>query len=365
MNKITTKILIATGGTGGHIFPALSLAKHLINIKKLEVELTSDARGLKYFKDKDLKINKVLATTIDKKNIFKLIFSMFTIFYSIILAIILLYKKKPSLVFGMGGYSSFPICIASKLIGIPFILYENNLHIGKANKYLLPFSKKIFVSFDELSGISDKYKYKINKIGNIIRKNIINLKSTSFKKDNNKFKFLILGGSQAAKVFAEKLPNIFKKCIESKIPLEIYQQCLPSQSEFLESFYKNLKIDYKIFHFSDDISEYLLRSNFAITRSGSSMLSELVNVRIPFISIPLPSSADNHQLKNAVFYEKKGFCFLIEEKNLEKDLFKIIEKIHEDGSLIDTMVDKQRQHSDKSVYENIDQQLIEIMNEKY
>jgi len=203
MNKKMYKIIIATGGTGGHIFPAYSLAKHLSKSSNFDLEITSDERGLKFLKSDGLKMSKILAYKFDKKNIFSLLFSLIKILYSIILAVKLLRGKKPNLVFGMGGYSSFPICIASKLVGTPFIIYENNLHIGKANKYLLPFAKKIFVSFNELEGIPKKYKDKIDKIGNIIRKEILNYKSPHI--DKNKFKFLILGGSQAAKIFANKL----------------------------------------------------------------------------------------------------------------------------------------------------------------
>ena len=78
--------------------------------------------------------------------------------------------NRPSIIFGMGGYASFPICIAASILRIKLIIYENNLVIGKANKYLLPFAEKIFVSYKELEGISKKYQYKIVEIGNIIKK---------------------------------------------------------------------------------------------------------------------------------------------------------------------------------------------------
>ena len=141
-----------------------------------------------------------------------------------------------------------------------------------------------------------------------------------------------MGGSQAAKVFAEKLPLIFKQCHDDQIPLKIYQQCLKEQNDFLIAHYRNWKIDFEIFNYSDDILEYFSKTNLAITRSGSSMLAELTNSNIPFISVPLPSSADNHQLKNAIYYQKNGYSYLIEEKDLENKLYKLIKLIHEDSS---------------------------------
>jgi UDP-N-acetylglucosamine--N-acetylmuramyl-(pentapeptide) pyrophosphoryl-undecaprenol N-acetylglucosamine transferase len=265
----------------------------------------------------------------------------------------------------MGGYSSFSFCLAAKILNIPFIIYENNLYIGKANKYLLPFAKKLFVSNNDLEGVTDKYKNKICEIGNIIRKEILNFeKKTDNKKKDGEIKILILGGSQAAKIFAEKLPDIFKKCNDAKIPLKIYQQCLPEQNEFLTAFYKDINIEFEIFNFSNDILRYFSKINLAITRSGSSMLAELLNSKIPFISVPLPTSADNHQLKNAIYYEKNQYSYLIEEKDLNNKLFKLIKMIYENESLLDQIISKQKEYSDKSVYENIDKEINKLLNEQ-
>ena len=134
MSNKFKKIIIATGGTGGHVFPAYSLAKHFID-SKANVEIISDKRGLRYLKEcHDIKITQITSSTIFKKNIFQLLFSTLIIFYSIFRSFIFLLTNRPNLVFGMGGYSSFPVCIAAKILRIPFIIYENNLHIGKANK---------------------------------------------------------------------------------------------------------------------------------------------------------------------------------------------------------------------------------------
>ena len=136
------------------------------------------------------------------------------------------------------------------------------------------------------------------------------------------------------KSFHQYLKNV----VDAKISLKIYQQCLPEQNEFLSSFYKKLNLDFEIFNFSNNILEYFSKINIAITRSGSSMLAELINTKIPFISIPLPTSADNHQLKNAIYYEKNQYSYLIEEKDLSKKLFKLIKSIHEDRSLLDQII---------------------------
>jgi len=359
------KILIATGGTGGHVFPAYSLANYLM-INNYNVKLTVDKRGSKYLKDyQKLKLIKIPSSPLVKKNILGFLFSIFIISFSILRSLIFLLFNRPSIVFGMGGYSSFPVCIAAAILKIKFVIYENNLIIGKANKYLLPFANKIFVSYKNLEGIPEKYNNKIFEIGNIVREEIINSKIKHIQNNElNEIKILVLGGSQAAKVFADKLPKIFEKLKISKIPIKIYQQCQSKQVEQLSEFYKNAKIEYEIFNFTNKIIDYYFKANLVITRSGASVLGELINIKIPFISIPLPTSADNHQLKNAIYYEKKGFGYLLAEKDINEQLYSLIKLIYKDRSLVKNILANQRQYSDKNIFKNINNHIKKIINEK-
>ena len=207
-----------------------------------------------------------------------------------------------------------------------------------------------------------KYNNKTIEVGNIIKKNIFNFSKNKDSKDK-KLNILVLGGSQAAKVFAEILPNIFRKCKEERIELKIFQQCLPDQNQELKLFYEKNSINFELFNFSNNLIDYLSKVNLAITRSGSSILAELTNAKIPFISVPLPSSADNHQLKNAMYYKSKNLSFLIEEKDLNEKLFYLIRDIYENSSKLIKIKDNQSHYSDKNVYKNIDQ-VLKIINEK-
>ena len=360
---IKKKIIIATGGTGGHVFPAYSLANFLIK-KDFNVKLTSDLRGYKYLKHyQNLNIIKISSSPLVKKNLIKFLYSLFLISFSIIKSFLLLLFDRPSIVIGMGGYSSFPVCIAAFILRIKFIIYENNLIIGKANKYLLPFSKAIFVSYKELEGISKKNKYKIIEVGNIVREEIINSK---FIKKDDRFSvlnLLVLGGSQSAKVFAEQLPQILKKIKNSGIPIKVYQQCQHNQMEKLSKFYKEAQIDSEIFSFTARIINYYQKANLVITRSGASALGELVTLKIPFISIPLPTSADNHQYKNAKFYLKKGFGYLVDEQDIKNKLYDQIKSIFYDKSLVNNILSNQKQYLDKEIFINLYSQLEKILYE--
>ena len=359
------KVIIAVGGTGGHVFPGCSLASHLTE-KKFDISIVTDKRGYKYLeKFKHFKTSILQSYSISRKNIFSILISFTFLFFSIIRSLIFLILNKPSIIFGMGGYASFPICIAASILRIKLVIYENNLVIGKANKYLLPFAKKIFVSYKDLEGVPKKYQHKVVEIGNIIKKDIIYFSSNYSKKgEEKKLNILILGGSQAAKIFAEKLPDIFLKCINEGLNVKIFQHCMPDQNESLNYFYNNNNINFEIFNFSDDLTKYFLQADLAITRSGSSMLAELTNANIPFVSVPLPSSADNHQLKNAKFYEKKKFSYLIEEKDLNEKLLKLIKEIYKNNSLLFNIKENQKQYSDKNVYQNVDREIKKIIYEK-
>jgi UDP-N-acetylglucosamine--N-acetylmuramyl-(pentapeptide) pyrophosphoryl-undecaprenol N-acetylglucosamine transferase len=359
------KILIATGGTGGHVFPAYSLANYFIK-NNYNVKLTTDNRGLNLLKDyKNLNLIKIPSSPLNKKNIIHFLFSMLIVFYAVLKSLFFLLFNRPSIVIGMGGYSSFPICIASKILRIKLVIYENNLIIGKANKYLLPFAEKIFVSYKDLEGIPKKYNRKILEIGNIIREEIINFKVENFQINRfDDIKVLILGGSQAAKVFADKLPKVFKKLKNSSTKIKVYQQCQNRQNSQLSEFYKKEKIDFEIFNFTSKIIDYYSKANLVITRSGASVLGELINVKIPFISVPLPTSADNHQLKNAIYYEKKGFGYLIDEKDINDQLYDLIQSMFEDKSLLKNIFKNQSKYSDKNVFKNINFQVEKIINEK-
>ena len=357
------KILIATGGTGGHVFPAYSLAKNLIK-NNYEVEIATDKRGFKFLENyNDVKLIINNSTTIFKKNIISIINSIFIIVFSYFKSLLILHKAKPSLVFGMGGHASFPFCLAAKTLNIPFVIYENNILLGKSNKYLMPFASKIFVAYEDVEGIKDKFKSKVFITGNIIREEILNFnnKKNFYSEELN---ILILGGSQAAKSFGELLPKIFTQCIEKNFKLRIFQQCNESQNNKLREEYENIKINYELFNFTNKILEYFSKVDLVITRSGSSVTAELINCKIPFISIPYPYSADSHQDKNAAYFEKKGYSFLIKEKEINTKLFPLIKSIYSDKQILNRLIEKQKNHSDKNVFFKINNKVKNLLNEQ-
>ena len=159
--KMNKKIIFSSGGTGGHIFPAINLMKYFSN-REYDVLLVTDTRGHNFLKG-GLKFKSYIINTDtpENKNFFKKIFSLITIFFSILRSIIILIKERPHLIFGLGGYVSFPISFASKFFNIPLVIYENNLVLGRTNKNLLFFSKKILLAKRLPANFPEKYKNKV------------------------------------------------------------------------------------------------------------------------------------------------------------------------------------------------------------
>ena len=232
MNK---KILFAGGGTGGHIFPAINVMKYFFN-KGYKVALVTDRRGQNFTENYlEFKTHIINTNTPTNKNFLKKIISFFLIFYSIIKSAIILKKEKPDLVFGLGGYVSFPVSFVCRFFKLPLVIYENNMILGRANSYLASYSKKILLAKKITKNFSEKYKNKSFEVGTILSEDIINYSFIN-KSEKNLFSILILGGSQGAEVFGTVIPEVIKTIKDEGYNIEIFQQCVFKQKKLLIDF---------------------------------------------------------------------------------------------------------------------------------
>ena len=337
------KIIFASGGTGGHIFPAINLMKHFSE-KGYDITLVTDPKGNNFISDYSKFKSYIISTdTPTNKNFIRKIFSLFVILYSIIKSFFILKKEKPNLIIGFGGYVSFPISFASRFFNYPLLVYEPNLILGRTNKYLLSKIKKLLVAFDEPINVPKKYRNLVHKVGPILKKNFINCSTEKIKNSNN-FSILILGGSQGAENLGKIIPPVIKTIKDKGFDIEINQQCLKHQKSYLSDFYKKNNIKSNIFEFEKNILDLLLATDLTISRSGASTVGELIYTRTPFIAIPYPYSTDNHQYLNAKYFSEKKYCWLIEESSLDNEI--LINLIHE------ILIDKSKL---KSMKNNIDE----------
>ena len=359
---MTKKIIFATGGTGGHIFPAINLMKHFYE-KGHKVLLVTDKRGDEFLK-KYSKFNSLIlktSTPTSKKFIMKFL-SFFLIFYSIIKSICILKKEKPDLIFGFGGYVSFPICFTSKFFNIPLVIYENNVILGRANKVLSFLSKKILLAKPIQNEFYKKIKKKKYEVGSILRKDIFSFSSNEKSIRENSFSILVLGGSQGAAIFGKIIPLVIKKISDQGYDIKIYQQCTKNQKNSIRDFYEKNNIKNYVFEFDKNLIKLILSTNLAITRCGASATAELAHTLTPFIAVPLINSIDNHQFLNAKYYEREGFCWILEENNFnDVNLYNLIITIIKDKNKLQDIKKKMEKKHSTNVYINIENEIKEFL----
>ncbi len=316
-------LLISTGGSGGHVIPALILYEHLSN--ETNVIFSIDKRGLKYI-DKDLHSIEIIDTP-KLGNIFLLPYNLIMILFLTLKSLLILKKREIKNIFSIGGYMSIPLILAGKILKLDIYLLEPNQVLGRANKFYLKLSKKIFCYTDQIKNFPDNFKDKMIIIKPLVRKQIYNLLLSP--RVDNKFNILIVGGSQGASIFDNNLKNSIIN-IAKKNSIKIFQQTNEKNISYLRNFYSKNGIENEIFSFDKNFTEIIQQADLCITRAGASTLAELSVLNIPFIAVPLPKSKDNHQFENANFYKNNDCCWIISqdyfEEKIEENLKEIIEK---------------------------------------
>ena len=352
------KVLISTDGSGGHVVPATILYEHLKD--QYDVSMTCDNRGTKFF-DKKKYNSEIFNVNPISKNIFLLPFQCSLIIYSIIKSIFFLKKRRIDILISTGGYMSLPLCLASKLLNIKIFLFEPNMVLGRSNKFFINSCEKIFCYSDNIKNFPIKYLSKINVIPPLLRKEFYNSKKADSFDDN--INLLVIGGSQGAKIFDTLIKNSIIK-LSKKYNLKIYQQTNLVNFKNLKKFYGDNDINYELFDFNEDISSLMIKANMCLTRAGASTLAELVFLNLPCVTIPLPTSKDNHQFENAFFYNEIG-CNWILNQNEINDMT-VVNKL---TNIIDNkkeyMIKKMNMEkfSYQNTWNNVNQKIQSVINE--
>ncbi len=349
-------ILISTGGSGGHVIPATILYDHLSKTNKLII--STDKRGLKYLDRNSYEI-KIIDTP-RLNNIFSLPLNLIRILLQIIKSFFLLKKKKIDCIISTGGYMSLPLIIASKLLGVKIFLLEPNLVLGRANRIFLNSCKKIFCYNYKLKNFPNNYENKIVRINPLIRKEFYNVKGNSNK--NKKFKILIVGGSQGAEIFDNKLTEIIIN-LSKKFSIKVIQQTNEKNISHLINLYSQNNIENLIFNFDNNFVNYISQSDICITRAGATTLAELSFFNVPFIAIPLPSSKDNHQFENANFYFEKKCCWIIEQNLLPNKIEEVLSGIFQNKTDFLEKKENLKKLNYQNSWNNVNQKILEIINE--
>ena len=319
------KILISTGGSGGHVVPGTIFYDHLKD--NFDVYLSSDQRGTQFLNKEKYDL-QIINTPKLSKNVFLLPFQLILILLLIFKSLFFLKKKKIDLLISTGGYMSLPLCVASKILNIKIFLFEPNMVLGRANNLFLNICDKIFCYSDQIKNFSDNFTNKIVVIKTLLRKEFYSAKTS--EPIDKEINLLIIGGSQGAKLFDTVVNNSIIK-LSKKYKLKIFQQTNIKNHKSLKNFYLINHIENELFDFKENISDFMSRSNIGITRAGASTLAELTFLNIAHIAIPFPYAKDNHQFENATFYKKHGCNWIlnqseVNESSLTNKLIDMIEK---------------------------------------
>jgi len=360
---VKKKILISTGGSGGHVVPALNLYNHLKN--EFDVLLYTDVRGAKYFPEEIKKTIFEVKKIPEKKYLYPL--KIIFLFFAFIKSLIHFRGNKIDVLISTGGYMSLPLVLAAKIFNTRIILFEPNSIIGRSNQFLLRFAYKILCYDREIiHGINEKFiapDYKGVEIDPILNNCFYSNQNTDETKSDT-FKILIMGGSQASLFFSKYLKSEIIQ-LSKKYKIEITQQLTPNfdidsyKKEYNENSIKN-----DLFFFEEN---FLCKKNnfdIAITRAGASSLAELAHLNIPFISIPFPYATDNHQFLNAKRYYDRNCCWILEEKNFNSgDIYKIINQIMINKNEYLEKKKNLMKFNENKTLENFNRKIIKYFNE--
>ena len=352
-----SKILISTGGSGGHVIPAITMHDHLK--ENYDILISSDVRGLKYLDDKFYKT--LIIDTPKLNNLILLPLSILKVIFLTLKSLSLLKKEEIQILISTGGYMSLPLCIAARILNIKIYLLEPNMVIGRANKFFLKFCKKIICYAENIIGFPKEYKYKLKITNPLIRKKYYNKKLK--ENDNEKFTLIIIGGSQGAKIFDKILHQSIINVSKIK-SLKVIHQTNQKNIGVLKNLYLENNIDSSVFSFDQNLNLLIDQADLCITRAGASSLAEISLSRKPFIAIPLPSSKDNHQLENANYYKNKGCCWVVDQINFDKIKFEdLLLNILKNKNEIFLKKNNLEKLNYQNTWNNVNQNLLNIINE--
>lgn len=302
MTDTQKKALLAAGGTGGHLFPALALAEELLK-DGWRVMIATDARGAQY-KDNYAQYDfTIIKSATIKPGIWGKVKTLAALGKGTIQSAQILRNYKPDVVVGFGGYPCFPPLFTAQISKIPTVLHEANAVLGKANKMLAANATKIALSLPKTRGVTDHAQFKNKAVvtGNPVRSEIVAKQKSPYSppKTDGEFRIFSMGGSQGASIFSDVLPAAVAKLPDAlKKRIFMAQQCREEDLSQVQKTYDDMGVSCELKSFFTDVPDQLEKCHLFIGRSGASTVSDVAVVGRPAIFVPL-KHADQQQKLNA------------------------------------------------------------------
>jgi UDP-N-acetylglucosamine--N-acetylmuramyl-(pentapeptide) pyrophosphoryl-undecaprenol N-acetylglucosamine transferase len=311
------RVIFAGGGTGGHLFPGLAVAKALRRCEpSIEIIFIGTGRGLeeKVLKG-EFEFRAINAAGLAGTGWWQKIKGLWLVIQATQQSLRLLKEIEPVLVFGLGGYSSGPVGFAAYLKGIPVVLQEQNLLPGLTNRMLGRIARIVFISFEG----SAPYFAKTETVlaGNPVRLEMLNEPPRT---PNGTFSLLITGGSQGSRFINYTVVEALKQLTELKDSLCVTHQTGSERYDEIQSIYSNLPFQATVQPFIQDMGRAYGQADLIIGRAGASTIAEITALRKAALLIPYPFASHNHQEKNARFLEERNAAKVMLEQELTPEV---------------------------------------------
>src|SRR5215471_7981050 len=302
-------ILLAAGGTGGHLFPAEALGVELIK-RGFDVRLVTDSRALRYsgLFSKDI-IDLVPSETVRGRSPWSLARTGLTLVAGTVMAVRLMRRLRPKAVIGFGGYPTLPPLVAARLCGVPGIIHDANAVLGRANRFL---SRHVDAIATSLPGVLDRdpaLAGKTTTVGTPMRPAVLAAAASSYSAPatNEPLRLLVVGGSQGARIMSDIVPGAIER-LEPVLwsRLVLTQQVREEDMARVRAVYDRLKIKCELAPFFTDLPARLAANHLIVSRSGAGTVAELAAIGRPSILVPLPGAIDQDQFANAGVLAEAG-----------------------------------------------------------
>ncbi len=302
-------IMLAAGGTGGHLFPAEALGVALMK-RGLRVRLVTDLRALRYsgLFSRDM-VAVVPSETFRGRSPTAIARTALRLGTGTLMALSLMLRLKPAAVIGFGGYPTLPPLLAARMFGIPTLVHDSNAVMGRANRFL---SNKVTAIATSLPGVLDRdpaLAAKTTTTGTPMRPAILAAAAVPFvaPQPEGPLRLLVVGGSQGARIMADIVPGAIEKLGPALWPrLVVVQQVRDEDMARVRAVYDRLKLNFELEPFFNDLPARLAASHLVISRSGAGTVAELAAIGRPSILVPLPGALDQDQFANAGVLSQAG-----------------------------------------------------------
>ncbi|MGA3305757.1 MAG: undecaprenyldiphospho-muramoylpentapeptide beta-N-acetylglucosaminyltransferase [Stellaceae bacterium] len=309
-------IVLAAGGTGGHIFPAEALAGELLG-RGLKVALVTDKRG-QAFGDRlpGVDLHRIRAGRPGASLLSKLAAAI-EIALGAVAARKLMRALAPDAAVGFGGYPSVPTMLAASRLGFPTLLHEQNARLGRANRWLAPRMKRIATSFAEVDGLDAAGRSRAVETGNPVRASVSAARAVPYAApETGPIELLVIGGSQGAHILSAVVPAALALLpAPLRVRIKLAQQARPEDIAAVRAAHAANGIKAETAIFFSDMPARLARAHLVISRAGASSVAEICAVGRPAILVPYRFAADDHQTANAEALRQSGAAWVMAERD--------------------------------------------------